>query len=61
MASAISSVGPGLAGVQLAAELQAATLSLTKDAIELEGQAALRLIQSAVVDPAVGGNLNVQV
>ncbi len=61
MASGISSLGPGLAGVQLAAQFQAATLSLAKDALELEGEAALRLIQSATVDPAVGSNINVQV
>lgn len=57
----ITSVGPGLEGVRLAAEIQAATLSLVRDTISFEGQAALQLIASATVDPAVGQNINVQV
>jgi hypothetical protein len=50
----------GLQGVRIAAEINAALLRTQHDAIELEGQLAVQLIQSAVItDSDVGGNLDV--
>ena len=60
--SGIGSVGPGLQGVRLAAEFQAAGLRIQKQAIQLQGNLALQLIQSATVtDPHVATKLDVSV
>ena len=55
----VTSVGPGLDGLRIATEIQSATAGLLKDALEAEGQAALKLIQSASIDPQVGGQLDI--
>ncbi len=53
--------GVGTQGAEIAAQFQARVASLTKDAVEFEGQQALQLLEAASVDPAVGGNINVRV
>lgn len=58
----ISSVGGfvGVQGAQLAAEYQARTAVLQKDAAEMAGEMALKLIEAAVVDPS-GQTLDIKV
>lgn len=59
--SGIGGVGVGIQGAQIAAQLQVASLARTQDAIELQGDLALQLIESAAVitDPAVARNLDI--
>jgi hypothetical protein len=51
--------GVGLTGVRVAQTYQMLVLAKQLDAMEQEGQAALTLIQSALIDPMVGRNLDV--
>ncbi|MCC6145870.1 MAG: hypothetical protein IT368_18840 [Candidatus Hydrogenedentes bacterium] len=51
----------GIQSLKFEAEYQARVLATQKDVMELQGNMALQLIQSAGVDPAVGGNINIQV
>ena len=54
--------GVGLAGARLAVEYQAAVIRTQKEALELEGDMAIKLIQAAVIpDEAIGRNLDVAV
>ncbi len=48
-----------VSGSQFQAEFQARVASLQKDAAELEGELALKLIESASIDPAVGRQLDI--
>jgi len=50
----------GLSEAQFQAEFQARVASLQKDAIEREGDLALKLIESASIDPAVGQQLDIR-
>lgn len=59
--SAITRVTAGLASAQLSTEIQVATLACAQDAIELQGQAVIKLTESAVIDPDVGQQLDVTV
>ena len=59
--SAITGLATGLASTQISAQVQLAAVARTKDALELQGQAALKLIESAVVDPDVGQSIDVRV
>ena len=51
----------GISGAQLQTEFQVRVAVLQKDAAELEGDLALKLIASASIDPAVGQQLSVQI
>ena len=55
----VSGVG-GASGVQFEAQLAAKTAKLQKDTMEMQGDMAQKLIQSAVTNPNVGRNLNIQ-
>lgn len=56
------SVGVGIAGARIDAQLQVAAVKRVNDAAKLQGNLALQLIQSATsADPDVGANLNVSV
>ncbi len=57
----ISAVGGGMSSAQLEAEYAVRVAALQKNAIDTAGDMALKLIQSAAVDPATGGNINLQV
>ena len=58
--SSIAALGAGLESARLATEYQALAIRRQVDALNLQGDLALQLIESAVVtDAAVGGNLNV--
>lgn len=59
--SAITGLSAGLTAARISTELQIAAIGRTKDAIEFQGEAAIRLIESAVVDPNVGQNFDVRV
>ncbi len=56
----IPSVG-GVSGLQFEAQLAAKTVKLQKDAMEMQGDMAQKLIQSAVANQSVGRNLDIQV
>ena len=56
----VAAVGTALSRTQFEAAYQGAALRTLRDAIDLEGQLAVQLIQSAVItDPGVGRNLDV--
>ncbi len=58
--SSIAALGAGLESARLATEYQALALRKQVEALNLQGDLALQLIQSAVVtDAAVGANLDV--
>jgi hypothetical protein len=60
----IAGIGGAITGIQnlkFEAEYQARVLATQKDVMELQGKMALQLIQSSGIDPAVGGNLNIQI
>jgi len=58
--SSIAALGAGLEGARLATEYEALAIQRQVDALNLQGDLALQLIESAVVaDAAVGANLNV--
>lgn len=57
----IPSVGGGVSNVQFQAQMAAKTVKLQKDTMEMQGDMAQKLIQSAVANPNVGRNLNIQV
>ena len=48
-------------GAQIEAEYQIKTAKLVKDAIELEGQMAQKLLSAAALPQGTGGNLNIQI
>ncbi len=59
-ASSIAALGAGLESARLETEYQALALRRQVDALNLQGDLALQLIQSAVItDQAVGANLDV--
>ena len=58
--SSISGIGAGIEAVRLETEFQALALRRQVDALNLQGDLAIQLIQSAVVtDPSVGQSLDV--
>ncbi|MCC6489516.1 MAG: hypothetical protein IT365_13265 [Candidatus Hydrogenedentes bacterium] len=58
--SSISGIGAGIEAIRLETEFQALALRRQVDALNLQGDLAIQLIQSAVVtDPSVGQNLDV--
>ncbi|GMV91134.1 MAG: hypothetical protein AMXMBFR82_09120 [Candidatus Hydrogenedentota bacterium] len=58
--SSIAALGAGLESARLATEYQALALRKQVEALNLQGDLALQLIQSAVItDSAVGANLDV--
>ncbi len=59
--SAISGIAAGLTSARISTEFQIAAISRAKDAIEFQGEAAIKLIESAVVDPDVGQNIDVRI
>lgn len=59
-ASSISGIGAGIEAIRLQTEFQALAIRRQVDTLNLQGDLALQLIQSAVVsDPSVGQNLDV--
>ncbi len=59
--ASVGGVGPGLEGVQIAIELQAAALRTQIETVRDVGDLAVQLIQSAQLDPSVGRNLDIRV
>jgi hypothetical protein len=60
--SSIAALSAGLESAHLATEFQALAIRRQVDALNLQGDLAILLIQSAVItDPAVGANLDVSV
>ncbi len=59
--SAISGVAAGLTSARISTELQVAAIGRAKDAIEFQGEAAVKLIESASIDSNVGQHLDVRV
>lgn len=61
--SGISAAGgaAGIQSLQFQAEYQAKAVALQKEAIDLQGQSALQLIQSAGVQGAGGQQLDISV
>ena len=59
--SAIAGIGSGLTAARISTELLVATVARTKDALEFQGEAAIKLIEAAVVDTAVGQNFDVRI
>lgn len=60
--SSIAALSAGLENARLATEIQALAIRRQVDALNLQGELAIQLIQSAVItDPAVGANLDVSV
>jgi hypothetical protein len=57
--SAITGISAGLTSARISTELQVAAIGRAKDAIEFQGEAAIKLIESASVDPEVGQHLDV--
>ena len=58
--SSISGIGAGIEAIRLETEFQALAIRRQVDALNLQGDLAIQLIQSAVVtDPSVGQNLDV--
>lgn len=57
--SGIPSIG-GLASLEFQAQRAAQAVKLQKEALDLQGDLAIQLIQS-VADPGVGGGLDVRV
>lgn len=59
-ASSIAALGASLKSARLATEFQALAIRRQVDALNLQGDLAIQLIQSAVItDPSVGTNLDV--
>lgn len=59
--SAISGIASGLSAARISTELQVAAIGRAKDALELQGESAIKLIESAVIDSAVGQNIDVRI
>lgn len=60
--SSIAALGAGLESARLATEYQTLALRKQVEALNLQGDLALQLIESAVItDAAVGANLDVSV
>ena len=58
--SSISGIGAGIEAIRLETEFQALALRRQVDVLNLQGDLAMRLIESAVItDPSVGQNLDV--
>ena len=58
----VGAIGQGASGAaKLEAEYLMRVLSMQKDAIRQQGQMAIKLIEAATVDAAVGSNLSVHV
>ncbi len=58
---AISAIGSALTGARIESQFTALVLSAQLDVMQDIGQSAVRLIQAAALDPAVGNALDVQV
>ena len=58
---AIASLGTALSGAQFNAEFTAAALSVQLEVAQDAGQNALRLIQSATLDPSIGQTLDLRI
>lgn len=56
----ISATG-GVSGVQFQTEVQMQVMKLQKDTMNMQGDMALKLLESAVVPQASGQQLNIQV
>jgi len=59
--SAVTGISAGLTSARISTELQVAAIGRAKDAIEFQGEAAIKLIESASVDPDVGQNIDVRI
>lgn len=59
--SAISGISAGLTSARISTELQVAAIGRAKDAIEFQGEAAVKLIESATVNSGVGQNFDVRI
>jgi NADH dehydrogenase FAD-containing subunit len=59
----IASIGgsAGTSGVQFEAELQTRVMKLQKDAVDMQGDMALKLLESAAGATSTGQQLNIQV
>ncbi len=60
MLSSIAAVGARLNTVELQTHYQAAVLRMEKELIQDVGQAAVKLIESATIDPAIGQRLDIR-
>ena len=56
----IAAIGARLDAIEFRTAYQAAVLRLQKDLIQDVGQAAIKLIQSATIDPAIGQHLDIR-
>ena len=59
--SATGGVSAAMSNLELQTQMSAQVASLQKDAIEMQGDMALQLIQSAATTTGVGQQLNIQV
>ncbi len=59
--SSVAAVGNGTSPTQFEAEYTARAAKMAKDAVDMEGDMALKLIESASVDAKVGQRLNMKI
>jgi len=57
----ITGLGSALSNVQLQTQIQTAVLSKQQDVVKELGDLALKLIESASIDPSVGRGLDVSI
>ena len=57
---ALTSIQTVLSTMEFNAERDVRTVKMIKDAVDMQGDMALKLIDSAVIDPDVGQHLDIQ-